>query len=74
MYFRFLITKGKRHWNYLLLDMLPGFLKSIEKIGLQDLVPMSLLYGNSSALYDVDNLDWVPSVNMGYGIGNKRVS
>ena len=35
---------------------------------------MSLLYGNSSALYDVDNLDWVPSVNMGYGIGNKRVS
>ena len=73
MYFRFLITKGKRHWNYLLLDMLPGFLKSTEKIGLQDLVPMSLLCGNPSTMYDVDNPDWVPSVNMGYGTENKRV-
>ena len=68
MDFRFLITKEKRHLNYLLLDMLPGFLKSTEKM---DLVPMSLLCGNPSTLYDVDNPDWVPSVNMGYGTGNK---
>ena len=43
----------------------------VTKIGLQDLVPMSLLCGNLSTLYDVDNPDWVPSVNMGYGTRNK---